>query len=245
MRVTTPRLAAILIAATGAASAQTMPTGFYVRGDLGGGFAQNATFTDVDPTAPNCDLCGFKFPATINSSVLFGGGLGYRFSPLLRADVTADDLPSFRLRGTSTQPGNPSGSAPFSSLVVMANGYLDLDALDPTSFGPFRPYVTAGLGVARNALGTFSAAFTTGPLAGVGVSEAGVTRTNFAWGAGAGIGYPVAPTVTLDLAYKYLDLGELRTGTTYTVMGTLIAATASKSSDLNVHTIIASLRIGF
>lgn len=244
MRVTLG-VAAILIVMAGAASAQMLPGGFYVRGDLGGGFGQNATFTDVNPAAADCDLCGFKFVSTVNSSVLFGGGIGYRFSPLLRGDVTVDDLPSLAVRGTSTQPGNPSGSAPFSSLVVMANGYLDLNGLYPEILGPFQPYIVAGLGVASDEMGTFTGSFTTGPLAGAGITEGGATRTNFAWGAGAGMAYPISPTMTLDLEYKFLDLGELRTGSTYAVMGALFNSTASQSSDIGVHTIIASLRVAF
>ena len=237
---------AILIAGAGVASAQTAPImGVYLRGDIGAGIGENVTFTDVNPTAPNCDLCGASFPASANTSVIGGGGIGYRFSPMLRAEVTVEDLSSFHVNGTSTQPGNPSGGADLSALVVMANGYLDLNGLTPGAYGPIQPYLVAGVGASRNDAGSFSAKFTTGPLAGVALSESGATRTSFAWGLGIGAGYPLSPNLTLDFTYKYLDLGELRTGSTVTIFGGAVPVTASKSGDFNVHTLTASLRIGF
>jgi opacity protein-like surface antigen len=237
--------AAILLAA-GAASAQTMNAEFYLRGDLGAGFGQDLTFTDVDPTAANCDLCGAQLPAASGNSVVFGGGGGYRFSPMLRADVTADDYPSFSVHGTTTQPGSPTGTAPLTSIVAMANGYLDLNGLYPAAFGPFQPYLTAGVGFVRNDVGHFSGRFTVGPLAGVTFSEVGSVQTNFAWGAGTGIGYPLTPDLFLDLEYEFRDLGQVRSGTTETVLGVLQPPiTASKSTDLDVHTLLVSVRYGF
>jgi opacity protein-like surface antigen len=182
--------------------------------------------------------------------VYFGGGAGYRFTPLFRGDVTIDDLPSLRVSGTTTQPGNPSGSAAVSSLVVMANAYVDLNGLDPSLFGAWQPYVTAGLGMVRNDLGQFSGVLSTSTAlpvfpAGTPVSENGATETNFAWGAGAGVGYPVTSQLTVELGYKFLSLGELRSGPIGMEGGFVALGTASKSTDLDVHTVILSLRYGF
>jgi opacity protein-like surface antigen len=228
-----------------AANAQTAPAGFYVRGEVGGGFGQSVTFTDSNPSAANCDLCGAKLPATVNTSVLFGGGVGYRFTPAIRADLTVDDFPSFRASGTTTQPGNPSGSVPFSDLLFMANGYVDLNGLYPNGFGPWQPYVTAGVGVARNDLGQFSGVLSSGPFVGTPVSENGATRTNFAWGAGIGIGYAVTPQWTVQIGYEFYDLGELLSGPVGTVGGVSSLGTASKSTDFDVHTLTAGVRFAF
>ena len=52
--------------------------------------------------------------------------------------------------------------------------------------------------------------------------------------------------LSLDIGYRYLDVGDVRSGTTETVLGVLQPPiTASKSGDLGVHTLIASLRYGF
>ena len=38
------------------------------------------------------------------------------------------------------------------------------------------------------------------------------TETNFAWAVYAGLSYKVNPSLTLDLSYRYTDLGDIRTG---------------------------------
>ena len=38
------------------------------------------------------------------------------------------------------------------------------------------------------------------------------SQTNFAWAAYAGFSYKVNPSLTLDLSYRYTDLGDIRTG---------------------------------
>jgi opacity protein-like surface antigen len=68
-----------------------------------------------------------------------------------------------------------------------------------------------GLGVARNRLGRAAYA-----LPGLGADAATVvpaaTRTGAAWMAAAGVSWPLSARTTLDLAYRYADLGEVRTG---------------------------------
>jgi opacity protein-like surface antigen len=114
MRVNFVAAALLATFAAGAATAQMPPAGFYVRGDVGGAFGQDVTFSDTDPSAPNHDLGKATLPAHVNDSVMFGGGVGYRFSPLWRADLTVDDIPSLRGGGTADQVPPTTGSAPFS-----------------------------------------------------------------------------------------------------------------------------------
>ena len=37
-------------------------------------------------------------------------------------------------------------------------------------------------------------------------------ETNFAWAVYAGMSYKVNPSLTIDLSYRYADLGDIRTG---------------------------------
>jgi opacity protein-like surface antigen len=46
------------------------------------------------------------------------------------------------------------------------------------------------------------------------------TETNFAWGAYGGVAYDVNESVTLDLSYRYTDLGEAKSGTVTAFDGT-------------------------
>ncbi len=38
------------------------------------------------------------------------------------------------------------------------------------------------------------------------------SETNFAWAAYAGLAYKVTPGLTIDLSYRYTDLGDIKTG---------------------------------
>jgi outer membrane protein OmpA-like peptidoglycan-associated protein len=225
--------------------ASWLPNGLYLRGDVGGAFGNKVTATDNNPSALNCDLCTGSLPATTGNSVLFGGGVGYRFNPMFRADLTLDYIPSFKLRGTAVSGGpgivNSTASADLNSLVGMANGYLDLNGLMPNMLGPFQPYIDGGLGFARNDLGTIS-----GNLGGVTpYTQSGATETNFAWGVGAGAGFAITPNLTLDLAYKYLNLGEVRTGNPIFVGAATFNRTGDKSDELTAHTVTVGLRFAF
>jgi opacity protein-like surface antigen len=89
----------------------------------------------------------------------------------------------------------------------------------------------------------------TGTVPGFGpVSFTGSTHEDFAWGIGAGVGFPIAPNIVLDVQYEYLDLGEVRSGTSGTLTFGGIATTAAAGpmkADLTAHTIQASFRVSF
>lgn len=227
------RALAVVAMLTTALAAQSAWAQFYARADLGGAFSTNTDFTDVDPTASNALLGpGVAVTGDPGSSVIIGAGVGYRFTPAFRADFTLDYMPSFHFDGTG--PGFVA-SADVNSLVGLFNGYIDLNGLMRPVFPGFEPYVDFGIGWARNEVGTASIS---------GVTISGDTNTSFAWGIGAGVGYAVMPKVTLDFAYKYLDLGEMRTGTTLAAPGIIVPVGATKAG-LQAHTFAVSARVTF
>jgi opacity protein-like surface antigen len=225
-----------------AAGAQApLPAGSYVRADAGVGFERNFTFRDVNPSAANCDLCGALFPTTTGASAIVGVGAGYRISPIFRADLTIDYLPATRANGHSTAALQSTGSSDLDSLVGLVNGYVDFAGFNPDRFGSFQPYVTAGIGVARNHFGaTTGVSGVIGPFT---ISDS--TQRNFAWALGAGIAYALTPRLTLDLAYRYMNLGEVRTGGAVGAGGAVFELTPSKTADLIVDTVTLGLRYGF
>ena len=224
-----------------AVAQSSLPAGFYVRGDAGGAFEQNITFKDTNPNAPNCDLCGDLFPSSTGNSVFLGAGVGYRLTPLFRADLTIDYLTPVKVNGHSTGAASSTASADFDSLIGLVNGYFDLAGAFPDSFGSFQPFVSAGIGVARNHLGTTTGVST---LIGPFTLEAH-SRMNFAWAVGAGVGYALTPRLTMELAYKYVDTGQVRNGATLTAGGTSFQLTPSKTADLGVHAVTVGLRYSF
>jgi len=241
-------VAAAAIAFYAMPSAAQQMSGFYVRGDLGGAFGQDTTFKDTNPSASNAVLGNFTVPSSTGNSVIFGGGVGYHFSPIIRADVTLDYLPSLRASGHITPlPVTAPIAGNVDSLVALVNGYVDVNGLMPNTFGLFQPYLTAGIGFSRNSLGATSGGLTVGGV-GVTYGVSGNTNTDLAWAVGAGVGYPVTQNLTVDFGYKYLSLGEMRTGTTATASaaGIIASGTVTQAkADLYVHTITLGVRYGF
>lgn len=233
---------------TGVYAPSIYAPGPYLRGMAGAAFGTDITFKDVDSNDPNAVLGpGAELRGTTRTSPLFGGGIGYRFSPLFWADVTAAGITDLKFNNGSTSAGAftplQGMSAKIDAIPVMVNGYVDVARVLGVPLA-YQPYLMAGAGFSRNHLGTM-----TGAVPGFGpVSFAGTTHQDFAWGAGGGIGVPIAANLVLDIAYEYLDLGEVRSGTSGTLTIAGIATTAAAGpmkAHLHAHTIQASFRWGF
>jgi outer membrane protein OmpA-like peptidoglycan-associated protein len=172
---------------------------------------------------------------------MYGGGVGVRFNPMFRSDITIDGIKRLDINGRNAVAGGVTSSAHVSSVVGLVNGYFDFNGLWPTVFGRFQPYIDAGVGVARNDLSRTSFASAGGANV-ANVSSHAVM--GFAWGAGAGVAYAVAPNLLLDLGYKYLDLGEMHSGTTLS-LGAARVNTSRMNADLKVHTVMFGVRYEF
>lgn len=145
------------------------------------------------------------------SAPFFGLGIGAVCNRWLRGDLTAE------YRGTATffaqdsypPNGGPGGTneytADIESWVGLANAYIDL-----FSWRGITPYVGAGIGIAS---------IEVNGLKDVNVPNNSVfygednTETNFAWAIHAGVAYDVTPQVALELGYRYLNLGDAKSGT--------------------------------
>lgn len=215
-----------------------MPAAFirpgpYLRIDGGGAFSGQLRFRD---TSFNTTLgAGNRLTGDAGSSPLGTIGIGARFLPFFRADVTASAIPSLRFSGGDNLGTGSVNIAQIRSEVVLANAYFDFPVL--TIFGPLQPYLDVGLGAARNKIGAMSSTF-------IGGGFAGHTETDVAGSIGAGIAFPLGDHALIDFAYKFIDLGEVRTGavTSATFPGT---GTAPIKADLTVHTLTAGLRFLF
>ena len=233
---------ALLAASATGAFAQGVPSwipfsSVYVRGDIGGAFGTDTTFKNV-PSIPG--RAGSTQPSNVHDSMMYGAGFGVRINPMFRTDLTIDGITRLNIEGTNAPFGGTS-SAHVSSVVGLVNGYFDLNGLWPNMFGRFQPYIDAGVGIARNNLSRTSFATTGGATIG-SVNSHGYT--NFAWGAGAGVAYAVAPHMLIDLSYKYLDLGDMHSGTTLSI-GAAKVNTPRMSADLKAHTVMIGFRYEF
>src|SRR3982074_866665 len=183
--------------------------GWYLRGDIG---FSNQRVHHLD--TPGYHDPGITVPPTIglgfDTAGIFGLGAGYQFNNWFRADVTGEfrgnanfhglDIVSFNGRVIGTD----EYSASKSEWLVLANAYADLG-----TWWCMTPFVGAGVGMSRNTISNFvdintpnlSVAFT--PDA---------SKWDFAWALHAGLAYKVTPGLTVELAYRHMDLGNAHTG---------------------------------
>ena len=217
---------------------------FYVRGDVGAGFGSESTERDTNPGAANFSLATTEIRGSTDTGFLGDVGVGFRISPVFRVEATYMHLDSTTFRGTFV-PGGGSARATVSADVGMANAYVDLDTwttpllsrIDPM-LGKLQPFLVGGLGATLNHNGD-----ETDSAGGVVANRfAGADHTDLAWTVGAGWGYPVCDGVIIDVMYRYLDLGQRRTGTTLTAANGAKSTLTPDTADLQTHVLTLGVR---
>lgn len=138
------------------------------------------------------------------------GGRGFRGELMfgVHGSKKFDGEPLFYSPGPT--PGDPTGTPPpavyddpmhtsIKSYTAMINLYKDLG-----TFGNLTPYVGAGIGASYNMASDFY--FTDNPALTNRIR--GDRDLSFAWSLMAGVGYQISDRATLDIGYRYLDLGS-------------------------------------
>lgn len=163
-----------------------------------------------------------------DSSPAFGGALGFGFGiDELRADVRGFEMPHWKVRlelegifgreydfrfDTESVGGGGGGGVNntfFSEVdawTVMSNVWLDVPVQRPISYffgrvpilNPLSIYAGGGIGLARAEFQTTD-----------NISEGSDKINRFSWQAGAGVGYQLNQWATLNLGYRYWDLGKI------------------------------------
>lgn len=217
--------------ASGGAEAQ-----FYVRADGAYSKTVRAEFQDVDPTT------GFLISGNTTGTAPgqlddFGRGTavsvgaGTRFAPSGRTDITVA-YRKFKLDQNDKFNPPTKFTADITSVAVMGNLYLEL-----SENGGVTPYIGLGVGAAQNKLGDVS--FDDG--AGFNGTVVGDTKLGFAWGAMFGFSFPMASHFAFDIAYRYMDLGDVQTKADLTITGVAVPY-AGASGHLRVHELAAGFR---
>ena len=195
----------LALSASATASAQGLLAAPYFRVEAGYSWARDAKLRDNNFPA-NGQICG-NAPCTmggelndIGSSAVLGAAVGARLHPNVRAELAVGYRGSYKLDDVDAGVPISYFTADAKSLSVMLNGYYDFGS------GPLRPYVTAGIGYARNKLGTVELNL---PATAVRLPIGGATKGNLAWSAGLGVGYAMTNRLTLDVGYRYIDLGDI------------------------------------
>jgi opacity protein-like surface antigen len=194
--------------------------GWYLRGDIG---FSNQKVNHLS-NALEANLLTQSQKADFNSAGIFGLGAGYRFNNWFRADVTGEYRASSTLNGYEVNTFDDAGTLRSgfnkytgnkSEWLVMANAYADLG-----TWWCVTPFIGAGVGAARVTMANYT---DVGQVSGIGPSSAyadSASKWNFAWAVHAGLAYQINPSLTLELAYRYLDMGDGITGDVITYTGT-------------------------
>ena len=150
----------------------------------------------------------------IKSSALYGFGIGIEHSRWLRFDVTGEyrgkqlflAQDSYQYAGgCPANCGTNEYTADLESWLGLFNAYIDLG-----TFRGLTPYIGAGIGVAGIDVQGFKDVNV--PQNSVFYGDRDKYSTNFAWALYAGVSYDVTPQFTVDLGYRYTDLGTVETG---------------------------------
>jgi opacity protein-like surface antigen len=177
---------------------------------------------------------------------LVDAAFGYRWASWLRTEALLNWSPQLNvsstsnfLGGGSNQPVSASGNALAGFGVVYVDG---------PELATVRPYIGAGLGAASTSLGQVTYRFPAISSDAVTVTSGG-SSTSFAYLLTAGVSIPVSERLDLDLAYRWTDLGTVKTnaGSAKIVRpaGRSNLKIAGTQIDLKSQAILASLRLSF
>ncbi len=127
-----------------------------------------------------------------------------------RLEFMVEYRPIFSFKGNATYNYNVSQIATarnISTLSSMVVGYYDFRNDSNLDESKAVPFVGAGIGVTHNKMDDFQIRF---PITTTTVP--GSVKNELAWMITAGIGYKLDERKTLDLSWRYTDLGSLYTG---------------------------------
>lgn len=162
----------------------TLSNGWYVAGSAGLAFYQNSANRSGTTSFDLSTDPGFAVTGAVGKELGNGfraeGELGYR-------QFAMDHGTVYRPGGMGISTGSASGNA--NAFSVMGNGYHDF-----STNGPIKPYVGAGIGVARVALSDVTVG---------GANAVNDSDTVFAYQGMAGFSYQLTPRATVYTGYRY------------------------------------------
>jgi opacity protein-like surface antigen len=185
--------------------------GWYLRGDIGQTNSSGKLHDNLYDTVPAGGLQqnGERFSGGTSYDV----GVGYQFNNWFRGDITGEYRSRVSFSGSdyATFAGGSALSdvyqGGYTSWVGLVNAYADLG-----TWWCLTPFVGVGVGAAHiqtDGIQDSGLAFAPGKgITGSGSYFAnGASTTNFAWAVHAGVAYKVTNNFTVELAYRYLDMG--------------------------------------
>ncbi|RME96452.1 MAG: porin family protein [Alphaproteobacteria bacterium] len=177
-----------------------------------------------------------------DSSPLIGGGIGYRHSDRFRFDLTGEYRSKASFTGLDFFTGCALGSGTCtneyhgfkSETLLLANAYVDLG-----TFRGITPYVGAGIGVVNL---NFDDVKDVNQIAGAIHWAGDNDEWNFAWAIHAGLAYNVSDSLTLDMGYRYVNLGDAVSGRFTNFDPSVTSPGPLTVEDIDSHDLLVGLR---
>jgi opacity protein-like surface antigen len=170
-------------------------SGGYLRGDLGAHWGVIGSAQATSPFASPTD-------SHLGNGMIASLGVGIK-TKWLRTDVTIDYAAPVTYSGTVAASGDTT--AKIQATTALFNGYLDLG-----TWYRVTPYIGAGVGAAYVHLSDYTS--TGAPF----VGDTGRDQWKFAWAGMAGVAFPIARNMLIDVGYRYLNIGDVSTGSNAT-----------------------------
>jgi opacity protein-like surface antigen len=225
--------------------------GWYLRGDIGISSERAGSFRQEGFGGAPLPLSVQQVTKEFSGAGIFGVGFGYEFNSWLRADITGEYRNGSIFRGfgivtaangTTLIPEHPTVNK--TEWVFLGNVYVDLGTWWSVS-----PFVGAGVGMANVRLKGFNdvAIASLDPILGTTILNANNwapdgSKWNFAWAVHAGLAYHVTPNFTVELAYRYLDMGDGVTGSPITGFDGTIQGTRFHVENITSHDLKLGIR---
>jgi opacity protein-like surface antigen len=215
--------------------------GWYLRGDIGFNNQRVRRLNNVLDANNTSSVQNLGF----NTAGIFGLGVGYKVNNWFRVDVTGEYRGNSQFFGTDRISfpggvGTETYHATKSEWVVLANAYVDLG-----TWWCVTPFIGAGVGGARVGIANFTDQGIVNAGAGALPSLAfgdNVSKWNMAWALHAGLAYKVTPNFTVELAYRYLDMGDGLTGDLRTFDGTNNVVNPTTFKNITSHDLKLGVR---
>lgn len=198
---------------------EPQPKGCYLRSDVGVAFG---TTSEASYLVGGQTAVGDEH---FDTGYFFESGYGCHLASRLRAELVAGYHSKRDFEGNGGNPGLDYSAV--NHYTLMTNFYYDF-----RKWRRIRPYVGVGVGFAYNVMDEWHGQYDT-------FRVEGGEDLSLAWSLMAGFGYQLTPRTTLDVAYRYMNFGDVTSGRVDT---TLSVNPPFYIEEMGTHQIKAGLR---
>lgn len=172
-------------------------------------------FATYAPLGYQNDLFAVNTPDTNGSLFVYGGytwAQKQTWLPEISLAMRYEYVSPSKISGNIDQYSLPGYINYDYRMNASAHVLTLLSKLDLVTFGSFAPYVSVGLGIARDKLYSYQETPLSPAYNRDSAGFGNTTHMNFSFGLGAGLDYFVNDNISLALGYEHEDLGSLESG---------------------------------